>query len=53
MAAGLGPVLQPPPSRQLKIRKGFLDIADLQEQELDYNQWVGIRLADDVVRIDN
>lgn len=43
------PALQPPPPKQLKIRKGFLDIAALEEQELAYNQWVSLGLAGDVV----
>lgn len=42
MAAARSPALYPPSLKQSagEIRKGFLDLAALQEQELQYNQWV-------------
>ena len=44
MAAVRSPVLYPPSPKQsaVGLRKGFLDIAALQEQELQYNQWVSL-----------
>ena len=44
MAAVRSPVLYPPSPKQsaVGLRKGFLDIGALQEQELQYNQWVSL-----------
>ena len=48
MAAARSPALYPPSLKQsaAEIRKEFLDIAALQEQELQYNQWVSLKSLD-------